>query len=276
MNRRNFILGLGTAATLSGAASVTGANLQDTVNPEADFRVIAAESLNIERNTFLDESEDANYTTTEPGSFDHNDTSATAGTNLSVNTGTDDSLALALATGNDPDEPTNNFTDGEASYVNDSNSGQINSTNTSGSTSIPTDTDAEAPLQISNETGSDRDVAVTYNGNVGDDNGGSLGSDAGSGEPVSAAEVETLFQFFVYDDDDLQQISPDGTGNDTPYSYVTVGAGETKQVHLVLNLTESISNSIQEAASASGGGFATDAEDDVDLLDTAAFGTDTS
>jgi hypothetical protein len=254
---------------------VTGASLQDQVNPSADFRVIAAEALNVENNQYLDESE-ANYTSVDPGSFDHNDTSATSGTNLSVNDGADNSLSLALATGNDPDQPTNNFTGGEASYVNDSVDGgtddsiTLNSTDSTGA--LPVDSNSEAPLQISNETGSDRDVAVQY-----DSNGASLGADAGSSQPVTQAEVETLFQFFVWDDTDnsLRQISPDGTGSDNPHAYVEVGAGETKQVHLALNLTQSISDSIEEAADASGGGFGTDAEDDVDLLDTAAFGTDT-
>lgn len=40
MQRRNFILGLGTVATLSGAASVTGANLADSATADSDFRVI--------------------------------------------------------------------------------------------------------------------------------------------------------------------------------------------------------------------------------------------
>lgn len=83
MNRRNFILGLGTAATLSGAASVTGAALQDTVAPSADFRVIAAETLNVVDNPYLSESSATNYTTTSPQNFDHNDTSSSSGTNLS-------------------------------------------------------------------------------------------------------------------------------------------------------------------------------------------------
>ena len=276
MNRRNFILGLGTAATLSGAASVTGAALSDTVSPSADFRVIAAEELNLRDNEFLNRNNDANYTDTDPGSFDHNDTSSTSGTNLSVNDAVDGDLSLALATGNDPDQPENNFTSGRAPYVNDStgvgtNADELNSTNTTGTETISNvPSDSEAPLQIVNETGADQSVGVQYN--AGD---ASLGDDAGSGQSVSQAEVETLFQFFVYDDTEknLKQISPDGSGGDEPYDYVDVPGGRKKQVHLVLNLTESIEQSIQEAAEATGtGGFSSGAEDDVDLLDTARFG----
>lgn len=43
MQRRNFILGLGTVATLSGAASVTGASLAEATTADADFRVIVDE-----------------------------------------------------------------------------------------------------------------------------------------------------------------------------------------------------------------------------------------
>ena len=47
MQRRNFILGLGAAATLSGAASVTGAAFADSVSASgADFRVITEASIN--------------------------------------------------------------------------------------------------------------------------------------------------------------------------------------------------------------------------------------
>ena len=46
MNRRNFVLGLGTAATLSGAASVTGASLASTTDvSNTDFRVFAQAAL---------------------------------------------------------------------------------------------------------------------------------------------------------------------------------------------------------------------------------------
>jgi len=271
MNRRNFILGLGTAATLSGAASVTGASLQDTVNPEADFRVIAAEELIVIDNPALDESGDANYTTVEPSSFDHNNTAASSGTNLSVNDGEDDGLSLALASGNNPDDPTTNFTGGEAPYVNESVSGgagdgevTLNSSSGDG-VSLPVASNAEAPIAIENNTGSSQPVAIQY-----DTNDASYGDAINNG--VSPSELETLFQFFIYDGTDYQQISPDGSGSDTPYSYVDVGAGKTELVHLVINLTDSISQSIQDAASTSGGGFSSSATDDVDLLDTAAFG----
>ena len=268
MNRRNFILGLGTAATLSGAASVTGAALSDTVNPEADFRVIAAEELNVIDNPSLTEGSADNYTTTEPDSFDHNNTAASSGTNLSVNDGENDGLSLALATGNNPDDSTTNYTDGSAPYVNTTPGGggtdvTINSTNTTSGT-LSTTSSSEAPLAIRNNTGSSQPVGVGFS---------DLGDDVGSGDnQVSQAEVEILFQFFIYDGTEYKQISPDGTGSNTPYSYVDVDPGKTEPVHLVLNLTDSISESINSAADTSGGGFSSSATDDVDLLDVVEFG----
>ena len=253
---------------------MTGASLSNTVNPEADFRIIAAEELNVIDNPDLDEDSDANYTIVEPDSFDHNNTAASSGTNLSVNDGEDDGLSLALASGNNPDDPTTNFTGGEAPYVNESISGDTDGTVELNSTSadpgsLPVAGSAEAPIAIENNTGSSQPVAIQY-----DTNDASYGDAINNG--VSPSELETLFQFFIYDGTDYQQISPDGSGSDTPHSYVDVGAGKTELVHLVINLTDSISQSIQDAASTSGGGFSSSATDDVDLLDTAAFGVNDS
>ena len=43
MNRRNFVVGLGTVATLSGVASVTSAAFADSVTPSTNFQIVALE-----------------------------------------------------------------------------------------------------------------------------------------------------------------------------------------------------------------------------------------
>lgn len=43
MNRRNFVVGLGTVATLSGVASVTAASFADSVTPSTNFQIVALE-----------------------------------------------------------------------------------------------------------------------------------------------------------------------------------------------------------------------------------------
>lgn len=58
MQRRNFVLGFGAVATLSGAASVTGATLTNEAEFAGDFRVIVdAENLVVRSNDGFDEEE---------------------------------------------------------------------------------------------------------------------------------------------------------------------------------------------------------------------------
>lgn len=49
MKRRNFVLGLGTIATASGAVAVTAASFAESVEARADFRVAVERNLTVER-----------------------------------------------------------------------------------------------------------------------------------------------------------------------------------------------------------------------------------
>jgi hypothetical protein len=49
MNRRNFVVGLGTVATISGVASVTAASFNDSVNPSTNFQIVPQTSALVVR-----------------------------------------------------------------------------------------------------------------------------------------------------------------------------------------------------------------------------------
>jgi hypothetical protein len=49
MNRRNFVVGLGTVATISGVASVSAASFASSVTPTANFQVVVDRDLTVER-----------------------------------------------------------------------------------------------------------------------------------------------------------------------------------------------------------------------------------
>jgi hypothetical protein len=252
MNRRNFILGLGTAATLSGAASVTGAALNDTVTPDADFRVIAAEELNLQKNEFINDAGDSNYTDASFSEFTHTDTdSPSAAPNMTVSDDTDGDIQMALATFNDADQDyNNNGTSSDLPYVNDT----VGRGPAEG---------GEAPLQVTNNTGTTQEVGVSYN----------YGSDVGT--DISQSQVNELFTFHMEDNSgSYTQISPAGNSGTNSSNTASITAGETTLVNLEISMTQSIEDSITaNASSTNDATFNDPAVDDVDLLDTVEFGT---
>jgi len=270
MNRRNFILGLGTAATLSGAASVTGAALQDTVTPEADFRVIAEQNLEVRRNEYLDPTgEDSeNYTDVDFDNFDFNGTAGTGNPKMKVDNGSNDDLQMALATVNKNVSYNANqseISDADLPYVNSSVTG------------APGD-GGEAPLEINNPTGETKEIGVEFS---------DFGEDVADGS-VNEGLVLQLFTFHMAESsndaangasggDGFVQISPDDKSqNDSGLSTNeggNIGPGETRQVHLKINMSDDIQSQLQDAANTTGGGFSSSATDDLNLLDTVEFGT---
>jgi len=260
MNRRNFILGLGTAATLSGAASVTGATISGTADAGASFQVIAENDLNLQRNSGISEagngeiqnSTSDNYVNTSVSFVDNEgELNSTQGSGLrdvdspqlTVNGQEDSNLQIAVATPNE--NPTGTPYD-----------------STSGGT---------APLEIVNNGGTDKTVSVSY----------SYGTDvtAGSGSTgngtLEEGDVAELFQFSIGG----QQISPApaspaSSGDEAASTnQATVTAGTSELVDLSINLTSDIQSDIADNASASGDyDFANNAFAAVELLTQVSFG----
>jgi hypothetical protein len=267
MNRRNFILGLGTAATLSGAASVTGAALSNTVDATSNFQIVATNDLTVRRNSNLDTTAlgaNSNYSDTTVSEFNH--TGAEPFPNMTVNGSADGDLGMALATGNDNSSDYNR---------NDSLGGTEPYNGTVAGTTEAQNLDV-APLQIENNGGSQKEVAVEYG--IGSDVDSESASDSdGNVDPVDVAQ---LFTFKIGD----QQISPPSdpgsvTLND-PYleedsnnNTYTLDAGETAKVGFVLNYSKRLEELIADAASGGSYTFSNNGQGDADLLDVARFGT---
>ena len=275
MNRRNFILGLGTAATLSGAASVTGATISGTADAGANFNVIAENNLTIRRNNenfTLSGSEIRNDTSTNyvntsvsyvgNGSDSEgtmNDTIGSGiedvgGPRLTVNDGENDGLTMALATPNDATiEANQNITSGNGSPYTNDNGGT-------------------APLRIVNNGGQDKQISASY----------SYGGDVGNGS-LTESDVAQLFTFSVNDTGtDITnpgQVSPgtdapNSSGDESTNSYqATIPSGEEATVDFTINYSSSLEDKIASAAgSGSDYDFASNGFANVDLLETVTFG----
>jgi hypothetical protein len=270
MNRRNFILGLGTAATLSGAASVTGASISGTADAGANFQVIAENNLTIQRNSGFSEaangeilnSTSENYVNSTVSYVDSEGTlnetigsgiENVGGPRLTVNDQENGGLSLALATQNDATIEDN-----------------LNST--TGSNASPySDANGTAPLEIVNNGGQDKTISASY----------TYGDDVGTGS-LTESDVAQLFTFSINDNADINNAGQISPGTDAPNSsgdassstyQAEITSGGTATVDLTLNYSSDIEDAIQSAAS--GGSdydFATDGFASVDLLQTVTFG----
>jgi len=250
VNRRNFLLGVGTAATLSGAASVAGAALSNSVGVGfGGIQVVATNELVVRRNETLVEENvlqsNSNFTD-DPINFTKIGQDGPVNyadfPDLFVNNGTNGNLTIQLATGDDHTSPYNtNLSDGGAEPYNGTQSGGY------------------APLVIENTGTQTKDVALEY----------TYGS--GVGGTLSKGQVAELYNFHI----DTTQVSPLSNSPDSEGNAVSIGAGQTKPVNLNLNLTEATAQDIQTVAGDALGpyDFNQASRERADILDTATFGT---
>jgi hypothetical protein len=277
MNRRNFILGLGTAATLSGAASVTGAAINESVSPSANFQVIAEQNLDVRRNGGLDtvggnidNSSYDNYVNSTvdyvgpEGTFSGDNATDSgagdvAGPRLTVNNQTDGDLSMALASPNDATIAANN---------NGSNG-------LSGTPDDPYGGSSSAPLEVVNQGGSTVEVTVDYN----------YGADVNSTDEGGSIPPEDIAQLFTFSIPDSQDSVPSGEGGqispstsapeaegDDQNNNAQIESGQTAYVNFNINYSEAIEEEIA-AAAGDGYGFGSGSTSAVDLLDSVSFGT---
>ena len=265
MNRRNFILGLGTAATLSGAASVTGASISNAVEPAANFQVVAEQQLEVQRNSALDYGtleSNGNYSTflqddDSRGNTDFDATGAlkdNPGPNMTISNGTNDGLEMALAANNSNTSYTRNGTAGYPSKT---------------PYDDETDSEGTSPLEIQNP-GNARDVSVEY----------ILGDDVTRTDADESSLVARVFQFYI----NGNRVSPDptsvsgGTGSNDPVvsnSTAQVSANGTTDVDFRLNYSDGLADELADLASSSNDLEFTGTNTAIDLLDTVRFGVDT-
>jgi hypothetical protein len=112
-------------------------------------------------------------------------------------------------------------------------------------TAISIENDLDTPifediLEIENYGGTEYEIGISYDRDDSQyDPNGQYGSDVVVGgdytTELTEADVQSVYRFLGPDD---TQISPDWfTVTDDPNSYITLGSGETKQLHLQIDLT---------------------------------------
>jgi len=248
MNRRNLLLGLGTAATLSGAASVTGATFTNSVTPaETDFRVIA--EANVDVNGVYNSDTGADFvstgnTTNDGGvnftQIDSSNTDQLPAAHAQGSTASDDLTAtLAFKTDTPDSENFSPFLEIDNTGDTDVENIGIYFDDGSGSNGFGTDTSAEGgDVQTSNVV-----QAIEFRAGAG-------------GDKISTDDVS----------------AGNSPGDQVVANTVTVTAGGSQDVALDITpgeLNESNIGSAAGDADPFNGGV-----DDIDLVDSISIGTD--
>jgi len=248
MNRRNFVVGLGTVATISGVASVTAASFADQVSPTANFQVIPQNAELVVRQL-------SNYPDNEAyfASSELDFANATSGVSSDVvayvNESENGQLGTQLALNN---------TNGTSAYD------QYHAPNATGSSNFSSDSDGF--FEVANLGETDETIAITlnYNNDV-------VVAD-GSDEEISESDVANLFQFM---DNDGNVISPDPEGDSpdasTPETDVEITSGSTETIGLAINLTSDLYDKIQNEA---GGSPFEETSSSLQLLESIEVGND--
>jgi len=251
MNRRNFVVGLGTVATISGVASVTAASFADSVTAGSDFRVIVDENLTLELGEGVPEEEDLededewtddeiNFDEVE---FDEDDNGQLIYIEDHTGEPENEDIEIQLAIANDPD------IEGQDGY--------------------------DELLAVRNDGITDQEVGIEY---VYGDDVDTEGLDeeyAAEDDPsegvVDPGDVATLFEFEVDDD----PISPDPEGDVDEARFITVEGGDTEQIDLNIDLDGSgVADTLADEADVEDEIFSSDggAGDDFQLLDAIRVG----
>ena len=255
MNRRNLLLGLGTAATLSGAASVTGATFADSVTPtEADFRVIA--EANVAVNGVANPTDGGVDNTTSQGFVDTGNASNDGGVNFTeINASDVDTLPVVHADGTTDN---NDLTVTLAFETDDA-------------------TTLSPVLEIDNTGDTSVDVGVYFT----DQNGGSgFGADVtedGTSDNTVITPTDVVETIQIVDSNGTQ-ISPDTVTNGTPDettqtvpNTVTVDSGTTENLGIQITDNADFDTSVTNVAS--GGTPFSGGVDDIDLIDAISIGS---
>lgn len=253
MNRRNLLLGLGTAATLSGAASVTGATFADSVTPaEADFRVIA--EANVAVNGVANPT-DGGVDNTSQGFVDTGNATSGGGVNFTdIGTGDVDTLPVVHADG------TTDNNDLTVTLAFETDNARILS----------------PVLELDNTGDTSVDVGVYFTDGTGSSGFGTDVDESGTSDNTVITPTDVVETIQIVDSGG-NQISPDTVTNDTPDettqtvpNTVTVGAGNTENLGIQIADNADFDTSVQNVAS--GGTPFSGGVSDLDLIDAISIG----
>lgn len=239
VKRRTTVLGIGALATGSGAA-FSSAAFQNSVNPGADFRIIAASDLTVRRGNAFNGQSSADYVVDNYDSV----------TGVSFDDINPSDLPLAWANSSEDDQ-----LDVQLARLN--NSSQVV---------------FEDLIEIANAGDSSESVGIGYFGGYNNTNvDNSTNSSATSGSQVSIKDVQEMFQFeaqaagnLAFGSDTLISPDPNTWGSDNggydndddsnaPANYITLDPGDTVQVDVVTDLSGTQTSIIQNATDLGGG-----------------------
>jgi len=234
MNRRNFVVGLGTVATISGVASVTAASFANDISSTADFRVVVDEELTFERGEDFE---------TDAEEFDADLEGAIEGDDSDFEDAVDDDNPIAVFV-NDGE---NENVETALAVLNDPDVGEVT---------------LEGIYQITNDGSVDQDINILFD----------FGEDVTDGD-VDEQTVLDLFAFEHQDtEEQISPDSADEDGEqEQPTEELTVEPGETEFIDLVIDLDEAAED-IGDAAGVDP--FDADEEETLDLVDAIEVGTD--
>jgi len=259
MNRRNFVVGLGTVATISGVASVTAASFADSIEAGANFQAIVDEEVtlrigdgvpddgdfSVDGNGFTDTdlTDDSGHEGLTADDFDSGDGGALAHFADRDSEPINDEIEIGVAVLNDDEE-----VDGDA------------------------DNNYEEFLEIDNEGASEQEIGIRYIYGDDVDNEGlsdEVQGDDGESGDVDPDDVVELFTFVT--DDGGDQISPDDGDVEEPNSF-TAEPGE-HQINLEISLDDDLAGRLADAADVDDGIFDDDGvNENLDLLDAIEVG----
>lgn len=239
------MIGMGLLAAGSGAA-FSSATFQNSVDADADFRVVVEDNLIAEAGSGFRDGEDFN-----PGDGGlYRDIGSD-----SLFAGGDGEIDGSLDELDPEDLPAVGANDGANS-------------NLAFEVATKIDEEEEFPgfLRIRNDGTEDKDVGITFN--VSD-------TVADGGGPLTRGLVETTYQFDI----DETIISPNpggnGAGDDEPANYITIPSGATENVRLTVDTTGQNSDDLTDGANLDDlDPFSQDGEHAaIDLVDQIVIGT---
>lgn len=231
MNRRNFVVGLGTVATLSGVASVTAASFADSVEPSTNFQIVALEGdLNVRRlQANLD------YDTLAAGNDSWNESSISDFGNVTREGNQNNSVVAYV------NDQTNDDLEAQLAFE------ARNQTYEEYTVDDSLDDGGYGFFEIANLGETDESVGITFNYDS---------ENVGDSALLEESDVAEIFTF-IADDGEETVISPTSGTPDEPNDSVTINAGEILTVGLEITLTEEQVEIIQDDAGSSpfGGGL---------------------
>jgi len=257
MNRRNFVVGLGTVATLSGVASVTAASFASSTTPTTNFSIVALEGdLALRRldSTLSDGSGPSNYSELADGNDAWNGSAITDFGNVTRD---------------------NNVNNSVVAYVNDQTNDNLEADlafearNTTYSEYTTEGGDEYGFFELANLGETEEAVSMTFGYNSANLAENDTAVDTSTDQPLNEEDVAEIFTFRM----DGTQISPESGTPQQPGTATTIEPGEVLPVELEITLTQDQAEKVQTVAGSSPFGGGLD-EYSFQLLDSVTVGVD--